>query len=79
MSIDKFRAALHAAPFQPFTIHMADGRSLPVPHPDFVAVMPGGQTIIVVSPKEQTPSYFLVDVPLITELEAQGIRRKTDA
>ena len=75
MRIDKIREVLHAAPFQAFTIHIADGRSLPVPHPDFVAIMPDGQTIIVVSPKEQTPSYLLVDVPLITQLEVQGIRK----
>jgi hypothetical protein len=34
------RDALHRSAFQPFTIRLADGRALPVPHPDFVAIAP---------------------------------------
>lgn len=40
MDIAGVREALHAEPFVPFTIRLADGRSLPVPHPDFVALTP---------------------------------------
>ena len=40
MDIAGVRQALHREPFQPFAIHLADGRSLPVPHPDFVALTP---------------------------------------
>ena len=40
MDIAGIREALHKQPFEPFTIRLADGRSLPVPHPDFVAVTP---------------------------------------
>jgi hypothetical protein len=78
MSIDQFREVLHAAPFQPFTIHVADGRSLPVSHSDFIAIMPDGETIIVVAPKEKKPSFAIVDVPLITQLEVQGVRKSRD-
>jgi hypothetical protein len=74
MKLQKLREAMHAAPFQPFTIHVADGRSLHVPHPDFIAIMGSGRTVFVTSPIEQTPSYFLVDVPLITQLEMHGER-----
>lgn len=63
---------MHAAPFHPFTINVADGRSLHVPHPDFIAIMGNGRTAFVTSPIEQTPSYFIVDVPMITQLEAYG-------
>jgi hypothetical protein len=34
-------------PFDPFAIRLADGRSLPVPHPDFVAVTP--RRVVVVA------------------------------
>jgi hypothetical protein len=38
MNIELVRVALHNQPFQPFDLRLADGRSLHVPHPDFVAV-----------------------------------------
>jgi hypothetical protein len=72
MKSEKLREAMHAAPFHPFTIHVADGRSLHVPHPDFIAIMGHGRTAFVTSPIEQTPSYFTVDVPMITQLEVHG-------
>ena len=40
MDVSAVREALHRSPFEPFTIRLADGRALPVPHPDFVAVAP---------------------------------------
>jgi len=40
MDIAGVRDALHSQPFVPFTIRLADGRALPVPHPDFVALTP---------------------------------------
>lgn len=40
MDIAGVREALHTQPFIPFSIRLADGRSLPVPHPDFVALTP---------------------------------------
>ena len=74
MKLEKLREAMHAAPFQPFTIHVANGRSLHVPHPDFIAILGTGRTVFVTSPIEQTPSYFVVDVPMITQLEIHGVR-----
>lgn len=32
----RIRSLLHATPFQPFIIRMADGSEYPVAHPDFV-------------------------------------------
>lgn len=40
MDIAGLQEALHKQPFEPFSIRMADGRQLPVPHPDFLAVAP---------------------------------------
>ena len=38
MDLAGLREALHKQPFEPFTIRLADGRSVSVPHPDFLAV-----------------------------------------
>jgi hypothetical protein len=45
MTIEQLRKMLQAQPFQPFDIHLADGRSLPVQHPEFVGQSPAGRTI----------------------------------
>jgi hypothetical protein len=42
MMTDQIREAMHAAPFRPFLVDLADGRSFLVRHPDFIAVAPGG-------------------------------------
>jgi len=72
MKIEQLRDTLHAAPFKPFTIHTADGRSVHVPHPDFIALSGNGRLAIVVSPVGDSPSYFVIDVPVVTQLEVQG-------
>jgi len=38
MHLDVLRAELHRQPFVPFNLRLADGRSLHVKHPDFVAL-----------------------------------------
>ena len=43
MTIEKLREVLHAEPFEPFSIQISDGRSILVPHPDFVSVDPKGR------------------------------------
>jgi hypothetical protein len=40
MDIAGVREALNRNPFEPFVMRLADGRSLPVPHRDFVALTP---------------------------------------
>ena len=67
MTPDQLRATREANPFQPFIIHMADGRSYPVPHRDFISQAPGaGRTIIVYRPDD---SFSILDIHFVTELE----------
>jgi hypothetical protein len=66
MQVPVLREALRARPFRPFTIRLTDGRSLPVPHPELVAV--AGRTVFVASPA-QDESYALVDSVLIVSLD----------
>lgn len=65
MHIDVVRTALHRSPFDPFVIRLADGRSLPVPHPDFVAVSP--RQVVVVNPEDESVSR--IEPLLIVSLE----------
>jgi hypothetical protein len=69
MTADQLRALRNANPFRPFKIHLADGRSLPVRHRDFVSQSPGGRTIIVYESEE---AFNLVDLVLVRALEVEA-------
>jgi hypothetical protein len=69
MTIDQLRGVLDAKPFRPFIIHLADGRTLPVPHRDFISHAPNGRTLVVYNAGD---SFSIVDLPLVTELEIIG-------
>ncbi|MEP6820829.1 MAG: hypothetical protein ABI946_00605 [Chthoniobacterales bacterium] len=71
MKLDQLREVMHAAPFVPFTIYVADGSTVEIPHPDFIALWEP-RTAIVVSPPHQKPSYCQIDVTMITQLEIHG-------
>jgi hypothetical protein len=66
MTIQQLRAAHHATPFRPFTLHMADGRSFQVPHPDFLSMSPSGRPVIVY---QEDDAFSIIDLLLMTEIE----------
>lgn len=66
MTVDKLREVLHAQPFESFTIHVADGREVPVPHPDFVSLDPKGRIVHVF--RQDGRSEF-IDFMLVTSIE----------
>ena len=71
MDIAGVREALRRVPFVPFEIRLTDGRSLPVPHPDFVAI--GKRRIVVVSEKDET---FIVEPLRIVSLDRVPEKRR---
>jgi hypothetical protein len=79
MTIEKIREAYGAHPFQPFLIHLADGREISVQHREFMALAPSARTIIVYQPDD---SHNVIDLLLVTDLEVRpsangrGRRRK---
>lgn len=74
MTIEKLKEMTHATPFVPFDIHMADGRRVPVRHPDFIAMSPTGRILTVFSgPKD---SSIFIDVLLITAIKTQSLSPK---
>lgn len=46
---EDIRKLVHAVPFVPFTIHLADGGALRVPTVDHIAVGPAGTRTVVFS------------------------------
>ena len=66
MTVEQLRNVHQAKPFQPFTIHLADGRHFRVPHPEFLSHSPNGRIIIVY---HQGESFSIIDLLLVTELE----------
>ena len=79
MTIDRVRELYNAQPFQPFVIHLADGREVPVHHREFMMAAPSGRTIYVTQPDD---TFNIIDVLLVTDLELKrgrngaGKRRK---
>lgn len=65
MAIEALRAALRSQPFRAFDLCLADGRSLPVAHPEFVGMSPQGRTISVWL---NDGSFEIVDLLLVASL-----------
>jgi hypothetical protein len=59
-------ALIHTTPFQPFAIHMADGKTYTVDHPDFVLSAPGTPNIII---EEPDGSIHTLSALLVTSVE----------
>lgn len=69
MTVEQLRAARDANPFLPFIIHMADGRSLRIPHRDYLSMSPGGRIVMVY----REDAFSMIDLLLVTELEMEAI------
>ena len=69
MTSHQFREAIKAQPFRPFTVRMADGRSCPVPHPDFAMAPPNSRIATVYRPVDRVCE--AVDLLLVVGLEFQ--------
>ena len=69
MTIEQLRAVHQARPFRPFTLQLADGRSLHVPHNELLPHSPAGRTVIVY---ENDESFSIVDLLLVTRIEVKN-------
>ena len=67
MTIEQLSTVHHAQPFQPFRLHMANGRSLDVVHPDFLSRSPSGRTVVVHHRRDDT--FEIVDLLLVASIE----------
>jgi hypothetical protein len=74
MNAETLRQALHARPFRPFILYMADGEKLPVIHPDYIAISPTGRTAHVFAKGGDAAE--LVDLLLVTRIGYRSTPRK---
>lgn len=79
MTIEQIKGFYEAKPFQPFTIHLADGREIPVLSREFIMAAPSGRILVVYQPDD---TFNWIDLLLVTDLEVRvgtngsGKRRK---
>ncbi len=73
MKLGSLRAALHAQPFQPFDLCLADGRRVPVMHQEFVAMT--NRIVMVLS---ENSSFKVIEPLLIVSLESVQAPGKGD-
>ena len=66
MTTNQLYEMIHAKPFRPFMIRMADGREYPVPHPDFIAYPKGARSALVMRDLDMGSH---VDLLLMTSLD----------
>jgi hypothetical protein len=80
MTIEQLRDFYNAQPFRPFVMLLADGRKVPVNHPEFMASAPSGRTVTVYQTDD---TLNVVDLLLVTDLEikssAEGSRKPRKA
>jgi hypothetical protein len=65
VDIKVISAELHREPFRPFTLRLADGGALAVPHRDFVAVSP--RRVVVIDANDDSMS--IIEPLLIVSIE----------
>lgn len=66
MTTEQLREVIDAQPFAPFALRLADGRSINVPHKEFISVHPRGRTAVVWN---ERGAGNIVDVMLVTNIE----------
>lgn len=59
---------MQARPFKPFVMHLADGRSIRVQHPESFWSVPSGRTVLISQPDD---TVNIIDLLLGTDLELQ--------
>jgi hypothetical protein len=63
--LERIRELYWAKPFQPFTIHLADGRAVPVSHPELLAISNSGKTMTVY---QLDDSLSIINLSMITDI-----------
>lgn len=74
MTLESLRSAHQAKPFKAITLHLADGRSARISHPEMLFVPPGNtRTIVLATPQGDIR---LIDVLMIVEIEIDQRSRR---
>jgi hypothetical protein len=68
MHTNTLRQAMQNQTFRPFSLRLADGRTLQVPHPDYIAV--STRHVIVIDPQDESVAW--VEPLLIVSIDFAG-------
>ena len=74
MSPDAVKKFMHATPWKPFVLCLADGRNIQVPHPDFISISRAGRTVVVTAVDEE---FEMIDVFLILSIKTKGTQKSS--
>ena len=66
MTTEQLRKLIKTTPFEPFTIHMADGKEVLVRHPEFILLPPQSRTFVVW--EDDAKAFGIIDLLLVTQL-----------
>jgi hypothetical protein len=66
---EEIRKARGRRPFQPFVLHVADGRSFKIGHPELVFVTTNGRTVVF---EDKDGHVELIDSLLVTSVSTAG-------
>ena len=69
MTLQDLRNLWATQPFRPLTIHMVDGKSMAVPHPDHLFFVPNSDMIFVVGPENASPRFRFLTADQIATVE----------
>jgi hypothetical protein len=68
MTLEQVKGFYEAKPFQPFTIHLPDGRAIPVLSPEYIWAPPTGRILIVYQPDD---TFNWIDLLLVSDIEVK--------
>lgn len=66
MTSTELRKLVESSPFSPFRLHLADGRALEVPHPDYIKLFFRSPRVVV---EKDDGTYDIVNLPIVTSVE----------
>ena len=65
MTIEQIKKLYDAQPFQPFVLHLASGREVPVASREFIMAAPSGRTLVVALPDD---TFDIIDLLLVSDV-----------
>jgi len=77
MMFDRIRQAVVKRPFRPFTLHLNDGHSAVVDHPELIILPPDTEDAVVVY--EVPGGVRIIDLSAVTEISMGIVRRNGKA
>ena len=77
--ISTLRKLWHAQPFVPFTIRLADGRALPVPHPNFFFMSAKGGHMFVADENDEVDLVNPLVIVSVSLAESSTVIQDSDA